>query len=154
MRRRDEEEPLEPGWLTWLKGTLIEREYDVKSPRGGGRAKLAKETGLAASTVTRILSGQVPDFENQVILARHLGVPLSEFLIRTGKATEADFPYPSNESSHIDVSSQQSLTPEELAALAGVPEADKDWFTTMVRSLRRRGPTDNGNAAGGAAAEG
>lgn len=67
---------------------------------------------------------------------------------------EEDFPFSSNETGQIGVASGKRLTPEEIAALAGVPEGDKDWFTTMVRSMRKRGPSDGGSASGGAAAEG
>lgn len=169
MRRREENEtsggaPDQPDWLVWLVGILTEQDYDVKSPRGGGRARLAQETGIAPSTISRIMSGQAPDYESQVRLSRHLGLSLGEFLIRTGKAKrsdfrsdetlEEDFPFNPNETGQIGVASGKRLTPEEIAALAGVPEGDKDWFTTMVRSMRKRGPSDGGSATGGAAAEG
>ncbi|MFF4403756.1 transcriptional regulator [Streptomyces sp. NPDC001404] len=153
MRRREEGQEDEPGWLVWLKGILVERGYDVRSPRGGGKAKLSKETGLASSSVSRIMSGQVPDFESQLTLSRHLGVPLHVFLIRTGRAAADDFAQQGQEIGHVGVVSETPLTPEELAAAAGVPRGDIEWFATMVRSLRKRGDTD-GSAAGGAAAEG
>jgi hypothetical protein len=169
MRRRNEHDTSggkpQPDWLVWLVGILTERGYDVKSPRGGGQARLARETGLAGSTINRIIKeGQVPDFESQVRLSRHLGLSLDEFLIRTGKAKRSDFgadteseehfPFGMNESGHVGVASGKRLTPEEIAALAGVPEGDKDWFTTMVRSMRKRGPSDDGSTTGGAVAEG
>ena len=170
MRRRDENETTgsggkpQPDWLVWLVGILTEQGYDVKSPRGGGQARLARETGLAGSTINRIIKeGQTPDYDSQVRLSRHLGLSLPEFLIRTGKAKRSDFssdmadddfPFNLNESGHLQVLSERRLTPEEIAALAGVPEGDKDWFTTMVRSMRKRGPSDGSSAAGGAAAEG
>ncbi|MEV8394779.1 MULTISPECIES: hypothetical protein [unclassified Streptomyces] len=147
-------EPDEPAWLAWLKGVLTERGYDIKSPRGGGRAKLAKDTGLAGSSVTRIMSGQVPEYETIVLLSRHLDVSLSEFLIRTGRAMEADFHNPGNDSGHVDVLSGKPLTPEELAVAAGVPTGDRDWFVTMVRRLRKPGARDDSAENGGAAAEG
>jgi hypothetical protein len=158
MRRRDEHDLVgsgrrDPEWLTWFRGLLADQGYDVASPRGGGQAGLAKETGIAQSTISRILDGQVPGYDNQLILSRVLGVDLEEFLIRTGKATEADFPHRGAGSGQIGVSSGKVLTPEEIAALAGVPEDDQPWFTTMLRRFRRGG--DNGDsAAGGAAAEG
>ncbi|MEV5911114.1 helix-turn-helix transcriptional regulator [Streptomyces chartreusis] len=169
MRRRDEfetsgEGKSQPDWLVWLVGILLERGYDVKSPRGGGQAQLARDTGLAGSTINRIVKeGQTPDYDSQVRLSRQLGLSLPEFLIRTGKAqpsdfssdeADGDFPFNLNESGHLKVMSERRLTPEEIASLAGVPDGDKDWFTTMVRSMRKRGPSDGRSAAGGAAAEG
>ncbi|MYT22791.1 helix-turn-helix domain-containing protein, partial [Streptomyces sp. SID7760] len=132
---------------------LADRGYDITSPRSGGKTRLAEDAGVAPATVTRILSGRVPDLDIQVVLSRFLGVPLDEFLVRTGKAAEGDFQHSRYESGHSAVSSENSLTPEELAVAAGVPREDRDWFVTMVRRLRKQGDAD-GSAAGGAAAEG
>lgn len=141
-------------WLTWLKGLLIERGYDVTSPRAGGQAKLVKDTGIGQATIQRLIAeGKVPAYDTLVLLSRHLAVPLEELLIRTGKAREDDFPQRGSESDQIRVSSGKPLTPEEIAALADVPEEDRDWFATMIRRMRRRGD-DGDSTAGGAAAEG
>lgn len=144
-----------PGsWLTWLEGVLTERGYDVKSPRGGGKAKLAKDTGLADSSVTRLMSGQVPQYDTLLLLARHLDKPLPELLIRAGRAQEADFNQSGIEIGHVGVSSDNPLTPEELAEAAGVPRDDREWFVTMIRRLRKRGVRDDSAENGGAAVEG
>lgn len=153
MRRRDDHNQDQVGWLTWLQGQLAERGYDVTSTRGGDKTRLANDAGIAPSSVSRILSGKVPDFDIQIVLARFLGVSLDEMLVRTGKASNSDFHHPRIESGHDEVSSEKPLTPEELAALAGVPRDDREWFVTMVRRLRKQGDT-HGSAAGGAAAEG
>lgn len=164
MRRRDDQHqtegtghprpttpPGEPDWLTWLKGELTERGYDVTSERGGGRARLVRETGLGLATISRVLDGKIPGYETQLVLSRHLGIPIETFLIRTGKASSTDFLTAGSESGQSRVSSGQSLTPEEIAALAGVPEDDRPWFTTMIRRLRRG--DDGDSTMGGAAAE-
>jgi transcriptional regulator with XRE-family HTH domain len=136
-----------------LKGELSDRGYDVTSERGGARARLSKETGLGIATISRVLDGQIPGYETQLVLSRHLGIPVETFLIRTGKATREDFLEQGSESDHSEVSSPKLLTPEEVAALAGVPEDDRPWFTTMIRRLRKS--SNNGDStAGGAAAEG
>ncbi|MFJ7067547.1 transcriptional regulator [Streptomyces sp. NPDC101115] len=153
MRRRDDHEEEQAGWLTWLQGQLAERGYDVTSARSGDKTRVSVDAGIAPSTLTRILGGKAPDLEVQVALSRFLGIPLDELLIRTGKATEADFQHSRNESGQTAVSSENALTPEELAVLAGVPRDDREWFVTMVRRLRRAGDA-HGSAAGGAAAEG
>ncbi|MFD0358416.1 helix-turn-helix domain-containing protein [Streptomyces sp. NPDC127110] len=153
MRRRDDHDHEQAAWLTWLQGLLVDRGYDVASPRSGGKTRLAEDAGIAPATVTRILSGRVPDLDIQVALSRFLEVPLDEFLVRTGKATESDFQQSRRESGHGAVLSENSLTPEELAVAAGVPRDDRDWFVTMVRRLRKQGDAQS-SAAGGAAAEG
>ncbi len=153
MRRREDHEQEQPGWLIWLQGRLADRGYDVTSPRSGSKTRLAEDAGIAPATVTRILSGRVPDLDIQVQLSRFLGVPLDEFLVRTGKATEGDFQHSRHESGHSAVLSENPLTPEELAVAAGVPRDDRDWFVTMVRRLRKQGDAQS-SAAGGAAAEG
>lgn len=153
MRRREDHEQEQPGWLTWLQGLLADRGYDVASPRSGSKTRLAEDAGIAPATVTRILSGRVPDLDIQVQLSRFLGIPLDEFLVRTGKATEGDFQHSRRESGHSAVLSENPLTPEELAVAAGVPRDDRDWFVTMVRRLRKQDDAQS-SAAGGAAAEG
>jgi hypothetical protein len=165
MRRRDDHDrerlghgspstpPGPPAWLAWLKGELAERGYDVTSERGGVRTQLAKQTGLGLATISRVLDGQIPGYETQLVLSRHLGIPVETFLVRTGKATRSDFAEPGSESGQHRVSSNTQLTPEEIAELAGVPDDDRAWFVTMVRRLRKSGAHGD-SAAGGAAAEG
>ncbi|MGW1587272.1 hypothetical protein [Streptomyces sp. NPDC002386] len=166
MRRRDDHNdiegighgggagrPDEPGWLTWLKGELAERGYDVTSKRGGAQARLVKETGLGLATISRMFDGGVPGYETQLVLSRHLNIPIESFLVRTGKAAPTDFGHAGSESSHAEVMSGRQLTPEEITALADVPVDDRDWFTTMVRRLRKGGG-DSSGTTGGAAAEG
>lgn len=166
MRRRDDHEqtgrgghgspstpPGTPEWLTWFKGELTDRGYDVTSGRGGGRAQLARDTGLGIATISRVLDGAIPGYETQLVLSRHLGIPVETFLIRTGKAARTDFLEPGSETDQTGVSSPKQLTPEEIAELAGVPEDDRPWFATMIRRLRKSG-SNGDSAAGGAAAEG
>lgn len=154
MRRRQDptDQPRED-WLPWLRRIISVRGYDIDTPRGGGPTRLAADTGLAQSSVSRILAGQVPNYESCVALARVLDIPLQALLIRTGRATEADFPQAGSLTDQTGVLSGKPLTPEEVAIAAGVPAGDRDWFATMVRRMRRESDTDDG-AAGGTAARG
>jgi transcriptional regulator with XRE-family HTH domain len=152
MRPRDNENDHQPkDWLTWFRQVVSQRGYDIDSPRGGGSTRLAFDTGLAPASVSRILAGSVPSYESSAILARTLGIPLRTLLIRTGKATEDDFPRVEHHADPIAVLSGNALSPAEVAIVAGVPKEDRDWFETMVRRLR--GETDEGGTAGGVAAE-
>lgn len=155
MRRRDNDhETAGPvTWQPWLTGVLTDRGYDLSSSRSGGRTQLARDTGLSGGIITRLLAGDPVSYETLLSLARGTGIPITELLIRTGKASTDDFSPPGPESSQIAVSSGNPLTPEEVAEAAGVPEEDRPWFTTMVRRMRRN-IGDDDSSARGAAAEG
>lgn len=157
MRRRDDEIEStgeRPEWLVWLVGVLTDKGYDLSSERSGGRAQLARDTGLSASIIARLMSGQSVSYETLLALARSTGIPVVELLIRTGKATKTDFALPEEEFGQFGVQSGKRLTPEEVAVAAGVPEEDQAWFATMVRRLKRDASDKGDSAAGGAAAEG
>ncbi|MEU0675421.1 helix-turn-helix transcriptional regulator [Streptomyces sp. NPDC006172] len=158
MRRRDDDQEIAAGgrplWLPWLIGVLTDKGYDLSSERSGGRAQLARDTGLSQGIVTRLLAGQPVAYETLLTLARGTGIPLEELLVRTGKAAEDDFSHAGPKISQTDVSSGKRLTPEEVAVAAGVPDEDIAWFATMVRRMRRDGTGDGDSATGGAAAEG
>jgi transcriptional regulator with XRE-family HTH domain len=154
MRRREDTEDQPPeDWLPWLRRIIRTRGYDIDSLRGGGSTRLAADTGLAPATVSRILDGSVPGYETAVILARTLDIPLPLLLIRTGKATEDDFPQFGSIAGQSGVLSEKPLSPEEVAIAADVPDGDREWFATMVRRMRRENGADDGTA-GGAAARG
>jgi hypothetical protein len=156
MRRRDDHDGggggHRPEWLPWLTGALADRGYDLD--RRGGRTRLSEDTGLSASIIARLLAGEAVSYETLLAIARGTGVPLAQLLIRTGKASPDDFALPGMEIGHVGVSSGKRLTPEEVAALAGVPDDDRPWFNTMLRRLRRDGYEEGDSATGGAAAEG
>ncbi|MEU3289952.1 helix-turn-helix domain-containing protein [Streptomyces longwoodensis] len=158
MRRRDDDHETiggrQPDWLPWLTGTLADLGYDLSSERSGGRAKLARDTGLSQGIVTRLLGGQPVSYETLLTLSRGTGIPIRDLLIRTGKASEEDFSVPGSKIGHAEVLSGKQLSPEEVAVAAGVPEEDRSWFVTMLRRMRKNGTDDGGNSAGGAAAEG
>jgi hypothetical protein len=104
--------------------------------------------------VTRLLAGESMSYETLLAFSRGTGIPISEVLVRSGKAAEADFSPSGSKTSQVTVSSRKRLTPEEVAKAAGVPEEDQAWFATMVRRMRRQNTSDGGSSAGGAAAEG
>lgn len=154
MRRREDNDQPPEDWLTWLRGILRTRGYDIDTSRGGGLTKLVNATGLGNATVSRILDGTtVPSYETAVILARTLDIPLAVLLIKLGRATERDFPQSGPIASQAGVLSGKPLSPEEVAIAADVPDGDREWFATMVRRMRRENGADEGTA-GGAAARG
>lgn len=77
----------------WLKERARARGYDIDSPRGGGKSELAEVAGVSRGQVGRALAGEtVPDIGSQRGLAKALGVPLEEMLIRSGLCEPEDFP--------------------------------------------------------------
>ncbi|MCX4907530.1 helix-turn-helix transcriptional regulator [Streptomyces sp. NBC_00878] len=77
----------------WIEDLLRSRDYDIDSPRGGGRSKLADDAGVHRAAVSRLLQRQsMPDLETMRRIAAVLGVPLREMLIRSGRLTEDDLP--------------------------------------------------------------
>lgn len=158
MRRRDDNTEGagggRPTWLAWLTGVLTSKGYDLSPGRSGGKAQLARDTGLSQGIITRLLSGEAVSYETLLSLSRGTGIPVADLLIQTGKATQRDFSHTEMKIGQPDVLSERRLTPEEVAEAAGVPEEDRPWFTTMVKRMRRIDTGDGGSSAGGAAAEG
>ncbi|MFG7946327.1 helix-turn-helix domain-containing protein, partial [Streptomyces cacaoi] len=73
-----------PHLAAWLHDQLTRRGYDL-GPRGGGRSRFAETSGISPSSVGRLLRGDpVTDIRVLELLARALGTPLGEILIRAG----------------------------------------------------------------------
>lgn len=63
----------------------IKAGYDLSSPRSGGRMKLADDTGLSPSTVSRMLSGKtIPDAYSLEALGDAIDVPVTHLLEAAG----------------------------------------------------------------------
>lgn len=77
----------------WLRREMQRRGYDLEGPRAGGRTRLAKETGLSLSIISRILNdNRVPEIKALRSIGATLGYPLSEMLIHAGIITTDDLP--------------------------------------------------------------
>ena len=78
-------------FAAWLRARMQERGYDL-SPKGGGQAKLVRETGLGRTTISRILNGHphVPDPDSLRKIAEVLALPFGTVLIRAGVLTDDD----------------------------------------------------------------
>jgi transcriptional regulator with XRE-family HTH domain len=106
--------------------------YDIDSQRGGGRAALARDTGMSASSVGRMLKGErLPSPRFYERLAKALRVPLRQLLIESGNASDASLDYVAERLTPIT-----SLTPEEAAPLLGITiPANVKLFVSMVENL-------------------
>ncbi|MEU3464914.1 helix-turn-helix transcriptional regulator [Streptomyces sp. NPDC006733] len=128
------------------------RGYDIDSPRGGGKSKLADDAGVHRAAVSRLLQRQsMPDLDTMRRLSTVLRVPLRDVLIRSGKLSETDLPIhpapgdgpggapadaPTDALEEGPVADPRlRLTPEEAARRMGVPAALQEMFVKVARQF-------------------
>ncbi|WP_328846164.1 helix-turn-helix domain-containing protein [Streptomyces sp. NBC_00258] len=122
----------------------------------GSQARLARDTGMSESSVSRMLKGKaVPDLEFIEPLAQAIEMDLLELLTRTGIFSPESLPSLS-ESDRSQVGSRSIITPEEAADGLGIKdEVGRQMLAATIERLRRLeddGATDHGDDAGGSAA--
>ncbi|WHM41317.1 helix-turn-helix transcriptional regulator [Streptomyces sp. BPTC-684] len=111
------------------------RNYDIDSPRGGGKSKLADDAGVHRAAVSRLLQRQsMPDLETMRRLAAVLGVPLRDMLIRSGRLSEDDLPIAVSRGGQ-DQDGHQPLGPEEAARRMGVPPELRELFVRVTKAF-------------------
>ncbi|WP_372408340.1 helix-turn-helix domain-containing protein [Streptomyces luteireticuli] len=138
-------------FASWVEDLMRERGYDIDSPRGGGKSRLAEDAGVHRAAVTRLLQRQsMPDLDTMRGLARVLGVGLREVLIRSGRATEAELPLPGGGPGGVTAGRSEGVTPEEAAVLLGIPGSHRRQFVEMTEMILA---VSGGAQAGRAAAE-
>lgn len=73
----------------YIRPAVVAAGYDIDSPRGGGKKRLAEHTGVSQSSIGRMLAGQtMPGPLLLEKLAVVLGLPLTEVLVRSGMVTD------------------------------------------------------------------
>ncbi|MET9481924.1 helix-turn-helix transcriptional regulator [Streptomyces sp. NPDC006638] len=114
--------------------------YDIDSPRGGGKSKLADDAGVHRAAVSRLLQRQsMPDLETMRRLAAVLGIPLRDMLIRSGRLSEEDLPIAARP--HMDAARPElaedspRLSPEEAARRMGVPPELREVFVKVAKQF-------------------
>ncbi|MEV7285460.1 helix-turn-helix transcriptional regulator [Streptomyces sp. NPDC093252] len=136
----------------WVEDLMRHRGYDIDSPRGGGRSRIADEAGVHRAAVTRLLQRQsMPDLETTRRLARALGVPVRDMLIRSGRLTAEELADPRERTAGagagagtgVRTDGRPSL--EEVADLLGVPADRREMFARVVQQFL----PDEGRAGGG-----
>lgn len=119
----------------WVEDVMRARGYDIDSPRGGGKTKLAEDAGVHRAAVTRLLQRQsMPDLDTMRGLARALGVPVRDVLIRSGRLTEEDLP--EAPAPPAVPSPNAALSAEQAAAALGIPEHLRAAFVQITEQLR------------------
>nr|WTA00392.1 helix-turn-helix domain-containing protein [Streptomyces sp. NBC_00857] len=115
------------------------RGYDIDSPRGGGKSKLADDAGVHRAAVSRLLQRQsMPDLETMRRLAGVLEVPLRDMLIRSGKLSEDDLPIVARQQADT-VEDAPRLTPQEAARKMGVPPELREIFVKVATQFLSKG---------------
>jgi transcriptional regulator with XRE-family HTH domain len=130
---------LEATFGAWLTARLTTLGYDLSS-RGGGRARLAEESGVSAATIGRAVSGRsVPEPRLLKRMAPVLQVSFGELLVRAGITTEDE----------VQQAAAPSLTPEQAAVQLGLTDPSLlrlfvSYTTELLRTQneqRRNGGT-------------
>ncbi|KAB8167039.1 helix-turn-helix domain-containing protein [Streptomyces sp. 3MP-14] len=105
--------------------------YDIDSPRGGGKKKLAEDAGMSHASVSRMLAGQtIPDPRFFEPLAEALHLQLTDVLVRSGLISD-DGLGPSSPPRPT-----RPLTPREAAAALGITDPKNiDAFETMAEFI-------------------
>lgn len=120
----------------WLRDRLTERDYVLGTGRAaGGQRKLARQTGLSFSAISRLLAGETlnPDPDSLRRIAEATALPFGELLTRAGvlrpdelrafqRGRPADAP---------------PLTPEQAAADLGIVDpVAVQMFVANVEAAR------------------
>ncbi|MCI3274979.1 helix-turn-helix domain-containing protein [Streptomyces cylindrosporus] len=139
-------------FAAWVEDVMRARGYDIDSPRGGGRTKLAEDAGVHRAAVTRLLQRQsMPDLDTMRGLARALRVPVRDVLIRSGRLTEEDLPQSPAPPTPASPSPDAPLSAEQAATALGIPEHLRSAFVQITEQLRlgsAGAPTPEGGADG------
>ncbi|MFD9393385.1 helix-turn-helix domain-containing protein [Streptomyces sp. NPDC060000] len=125
-------------FAAWVEDLMRERGYDIDSPRGGGKSRIADEAGVHRAAVTRLLQRQsMPDLETTRRLARVLGVPVRDMLIRSGRLTAEELADPHDYLASPAPSADFGRRPtlEEVADLLGVPADRREMFVRVVEQF-------------------
>lgn len=132
-------------FAAFIRHAVRDAGYDIDSPRGGGKTALAKDTGMSASSVGRMLAGKtMPDPNSLERLAGALNMPLPELLVRSGLV--------SNRAALPAVSALQEvvrgagrLTPAEAARQLGIKSpARVAMFESLVAHLVQEEEKESG----------
>ncbi|MEU8519767.1 helix-turn-helix transcriptional regulator [Streptomyces sp. NPDC048577] len=122
-------------FAAWIEELIRRRGFDIDSPRGGGKSRLADEAGVHRAAITRLLQRQsMPDLETTRRLAHVLDVSVREMLIRSSRLTEEDLPLPQAPSPGVGpaTSGTRRLTLEEAAEGLGIAADQREMFIRVA----------------------
>jgi transcriptional regulator with XRE-family HTH domain len=99
---------------------------DLTSPRGGGRAALAADTGMSPASVSRMLNGQtIPDARFMIPLAKAIDADVLDLFILAGLLPD-----------DVAIGQPRPITTEQAAHNLGIRRPDQvTMFSKMVRAI-------------------
>ncbi|MER5764157.1 helix-turn-helix transcriptional regulator [Streptomyces sp. NPDC002082] len=116
-------------FAAWVEDLMRQRGYDIDSPRGGGKSRIADEAGVHRAAVTRLLQRQsMPDLETMRRMAPFLGVSVRDMLIRSGRVSPEELPLAPLP---LPAGGQRPAI-EDFARWLGVPEERRAVFVKVV----------------------
>lgn len=136
-----------PGRLgVWLHEELTKRGYDLKFR---GQSQFAREAGIAASIVNRILN-EDRGAENDILrkIGRALGYSFGEMLLFSGQAERDELFIRSPED--LKATSDNPYTDDterQIWTLSGLNDGDKKMLIRLVRTIRSEDDVDEQPAA-------
>ncbi|MEZ7004970.1 helix-turn-helix domain-containing protein [Streptomyces sp. AD55] len=129
----------------------VKAGYDL-SPNGGGRVRLAEDTGMSASSIGRMLLGRtLPLPRHFASLARAVNVPVRTLFELAETETGED-----SSDGRISPVGSDPLTPDDVADMWGITDpALRTLFISTVEQVRRlQREKDTDETSGGAVARG
>lgn len=121
--------------------------YDL-SPRAGGRAALARASGLSETTITRMLKGErLPDPRAITPLAKAVGLNPLELLVEA-EIIPPELIQSLSETQPSPVRSNP-ITPEEAAEQLGIDDPyGREMLLGVIERLRRQDSTESPDSKG------
>jgi transcriptional regulator with XRE-family HTH domain len=127
----------------WSTDAARAAGFDVDSQRGGGRAEIAKLTGMSPTTVGRMLAGRSlpsPKFYGAIAKAFHR--PLREVLIEVSAATDDML-----EETAVAAAEARRISPQEAAERIGIRKpANVRLFVATAELMLQQEADENGAA--------
>ncbi|MFF4738806.1 helix-turn-helix domain-containing protein [Streptomyces sp. NPDC001262] len=116
---------------SYVKAAAKRRGYAVDDQRSGAKARLAADSGMSPAAISRVLSGTSLPHPTQLEgLAKALGVPVSELLVKAGVVSE--------EGLGVQPTPRPALTLDDIAESLGIhSEANIELLRGLVRTLQQ-----------------
>ncbi|MEX2984551.1 helix-turn-helix domain-containing protein [Streptomyces sp. C36] len=127
----DENADLASAFGSYVKAEARRAGYAVDDQRSGAKAKLAVDSGMSPAAISRVLSGTSLPHPTQLEgLARALGVPVTELLVRSGVVTAEGL-------TGAPTKPRPPVTVDDIAEKLGIrSEANVEVLRGVVRTLQ------------------
>lgn len=126
-------------FAAWVETLMRQRGYDIDSPRGGGKSRIADEAGVHRAAVTRLLQRQsMPDLETMRRIAPLLGVSVRDMLIRSGRVAPEELPLTSQDLPPAAAGPPSRTSPSGSASPRPAARSSSRWSASSWSPTRPR----------------